>query len=168
MGRTKCSLSRPNPAPFARSHNLSQRPDRKQETLSHTGGQHPNSRAHTVVGRHARRDVPKGRNACTAQPSRPAPQTAMSGYRSPIGGKNGDQAYSSRQQSLSLRTQKPGGLRMIRRDDSRPFSGGRPQASRRAEGSSAARGRGGDNGRVPLAGSAMGRRFSGETVPPRL
>lgn len=98
----------------------------------------------------------------------------MSGYRSPIGGKNDDQACSSRQQSLSLRTQKPGGLRMIRRDDNRPFSGGRPQASRRAvpgretEGSSAARGRGGDNGRVPLAGSAMGRRFSGETVPPRL
>ena len=56
----------------------------------------------------------------------------MSGYRSPIGGKNDDQACSSRQQSLSLRTQKPGGLRMIRRDDSRPFSGGRPQASRRA------------------------------------
>ena len=56
----------------------------------------------------------------------------MSGYRSPIGGKNDDQACSSRQQSLSLRTQKPGGLRMIRRDDSRPFSGGRTQASRRA------------------------------------
>lgn len=56
----------------------------------------------------------------------------MSGYRSPIGGKNGDQACSSRQQSLSLRTQEQGGLRMIRRDDNRPFSGGRPQASRRA------------------------------------